>query len=149
MWVYQQRDSNDPIPCCYAKQFQAVSQETIFARVRATTTKEDFAQAQQSLLSLYQTHLQQMQKDPFHFPSAQTGRHWCLPKAYEQAKHRLQNICLLPERLPPPAPTRGQPPRSADNVVNDIASLADAVKRPGDTFLGEERTDGTTPGESQ
>jgi hypothetical protein len=47
---------------------------------------------------------------------------------------------ILQKPLPPPAPPlRRQPERSADAVVNDIESLADEVKRPGDTFLGEER----------
>jgi hypothetical protein len=39
MWVYSARDSDTPIPCHYAKEFQSIAQETIFARVTATTTK--------------------------------------------------------------------------------------------------------------
>jgi hypothetical protein len=120
MWVYSARDSDNPIPCPYAKELRAIAEETIFARVTATTTKDDFALAQRSLLSLYQDLSQRMQKDTFHFPSARTGRHRCLDAEYEETYHRLKNIALM-HQAPPPAPPAPPPkPRSLADVVKDF-----------------------------
>jgi hypothetical protein len=140
MWVYRAHDSGSPIPCPYAKELRAFAQDIIFSRVTETTTVEEFARAQQNLLSRYLDLAEDLRTDTFHFPTAQTGRHRCLAAEYKETYHRLKNLSLMRNTsLPPAPPPRRQPPRSPDEVVNDITSLADEVKRPGDTFLGEER----------
>jgi hypothetical protein len=117
MWAYQAREIDNPIPCPYAKEFRSIAQETIFARVTATTTQEDFARFQQSMLSLYQSLTERMKKEIFHFPTARTGRHRCVRTEYEQAYHRLKNLALLNEKQPE-APR--EPLRTLEDVVRDL-----------------------------
>jgi hypothetical protein len=76
-----------------------------------------------------------------HFGAIATGTgHWCLQASYDVAITYLESLAVLaPVPKPPAPPPRRQPPRNADEVVNDVSSLVDEVKRPGDTFLGEER----------
>jgi hypothetical protein len=112
--------------------------EDLLAHVGETTSPEQFEQAQKALL-FYWEELEQ-RKDPLHprFP----GGHRCLEHCYLEYAMKLRARAVLQNPLPPPPappPPRRQPPRSPDEVVNDITSLADEVKRPGDTFLGEER----------
>ena len=79
----------------------------------------------------------------FHYAAAYGKRHQCIAAVYADAVFALNRAVL--QKTPPP-PARSVPPRSPDAVVNDIASLADAMKRPGDTFLGEERKGNTGQG---
>jgi hypothetical protein len=117
MWAEQAREIDSPIPCPYAKEFRAIVRETIFARVTATSSREDFTLAQQSILSLYQDLSQRMQRETFHFPSARTGRHRCLAAEYEETYHRLKNIALLSEQQPAAPP---EPLRTLEDVVRDL-----------------------------
>jgi type II secretory pathway predicted ATPase ExeA len=71
-----------------------------------------------------------------------------LESVYQEAVALLRGLAATFAH-PPAPPARRQPPRSPDEVVNDITTLADAVKRPEDTFLGEGRIDDTAPGGSR
>jgi hypothetical protein len=131
MWAYQAREIDSPIPCPYAKEFQAIAQKTIFARLTATSTQEDFTHGQQSLLSLYQDLLAQMRKATFHFPTARTGRHRCLATEYKSAHHRLKHISLFTEKQPE-APR--EPLRTLEDVVRDLGDPFQPT--PDETPLG-------------
>jgi hypothetical protein len=78
-----------------------------------------------------------------HYASASGSLHRCVAQAYDDAKAKLRLLSQLQQ--PPAPPARRQPPRSPDAVVNDIASLTNALRRLGDTYLGEEREEDTTP----
>jgi hypothetical protein len=121
-------------PCPEYAKFQRIAEELV-ANIE-TASPEECEQVQKSLLFLFLES--QARFDPWHlrFP----GGHPCLQDAYLQYAMRIRNRALRYKPIPPPAPpVRRQPQRSADEVVNDASSLADEVKRPGDTFLGEER----------
>jgi hypothetical protein len=119
----------------YAK-FQQIAEELV-ANIKETASVQEYEQAQKSLLFLFR-ELQEA-VDPMHFRFP--GGHRCLKEAYLHYAMLLRNRALFYKPLPtsPPSPPRRRPPRSADEVVNDITSLADEVKRPRDTFLGEVR----------
>jgi hypothetical protein len=117
----------------------------LFSQVNDRTTPAQFNAAQQTLLERKQELEAELRaRGRFHYASAAGSLHRCVPQVYEDAKTRLRLLSQLQQ--PPVPPARSQPPRSADEVVNDIASLADAMKRPGDTYLGEGRSEDTTLG---
>jgi hypothetical protein len=112
-------------------------------------TKKQWQAALESLERLRDELVQALY--PMHYGSL-VGRHRCVEHLFREARarlHGLQATQPVPAPQPPTPPARRQPPRSPDEVVNDIASLADAMKRPGDTYLGEERKDDATPGGSR
>jgi hypothetical protein len=121
-------------PCEEYEKLQRVA-EDILANIDDSTSPEQFAEAQKGLLFFWQELKQR--KDPLHLRPL--GGHLCLDEAYLHYAMVLRNRSILQKPLPAPPAPRRQPPRSADEVVNDASSLADEVKRPGDTFLGEER----------
>jgi hypothetical protein len=79
------------------------------------------------------------------------GRHRCVEHLFQEARARLHSLEIMQPapKTPAPPPPRRQPPRSPDAVVNDFFSLADEVKRPGDTFLGVERKEDEASGGSK
>lgn len=122
----------------YAK-LQRVAEE-LYQSLSGAASLEQYAEGQKSLLFLYQEL--QARVDPLHFRTP--GGHRCLHNCYLEYAMRIRNKALCPQPAQPqsqapPAPARRRPPRSPDEVVNDVTSLADEVKRPGDTYLGEER----------
>jgi hypothetical protein len=122
-------------PCPEYAKFQQIAEELV-ANISEPASPEQCEQVQQSLLFLF--HELKEQLDPWH-PRV-PGGHPCLEHCYLQYAMRIRNRALRYKPLPPPGPpVRRQPQRSADEVVNDVSSLADEVKRPGDTYLGEER----------
>jgi hypothetical protein len=137
MWAYQAREIDSPIPCPYAKEFRAIAQETVFSRVTETTPPEMFTKAQQLLLSLYQDLTERMQqKDLFHFPSARTGRHWCVLAEYEHAYHRLRNFARMYDPPPPPPEPAPKPQPLTDAEL--MERLKEYVKRrTKETFFGQ------------
>jgi hypothetical protein len=129
--------------CRFAEELYRTAQ-AIFLRLSNATTAAQFQAARDALVS-YRAHLE----ENLHWThyGLSVGTHLCVKEVYREACARL---CSLASVQPEPTPQRRSvPPRSADEVVNDIWSLADAVIRSGDTFLGEERADDTAPGESQ
>jgi hypothetical protein len=133
--------------CEFAERLRETA-DGLFSQVNDRTTPAQFESAQQTLLERKeQLDAELRARGRFHYASSSGGLHRCVPQVYEDAKTRLRLLSQLQQ--PPTMPARRQPPRSADDVVNDIASLADAMKRPGDTYLGEERKDDTAPGGSR
>ena len=123
-------------PCREYAKFQRIAEELV-ANIGETASPEECEQVQKSLLFLFLES--QARFDPWHFRFP--GGHPCLEESYLQYAMLLRNKALRYKPLPPspPPPARRSPQRSADEVVNDVSSLADEVKRPGNTYLGEER----------
>jgi hypothetical protein len=131
--------------CEFAERLRETA-DGLFSQVNDRTTPAQFESAHQTLLERKEALEAELRaRGRFHYASSSGSLHRCVPQVYEDAKTRLR---LLSELQQPPVPParRQQPPRSADEVVNDIASLADAMKRPGDTYLGEGRTEDSTLG---
>ena len=140
----QSRNQYSASLCEFAERLRETA-DGLFSQVTDRTTPAQFDSAHQTLLERKRELEAELRaRGRFHYASAAGSLHRCVPQIYEDAKTRLR---LLSELQQPPAPpVRRQPPRNADEVVNDIASLADAVKRPGDTYLGEGRTEDAPPG---
>jgi hypothetical protein len=133
--------------CPQADSFHRTAQDAIFRQLSGATSPEQFQAAQESL-ELLRAELEQQL--PWSHYGLSVGTHRCVGDLYKEATARLRSLAVLQPAPPaPPAPGRRQPQRSSDEVVNDIASLADDVKRPEDTFLGEKRKEDTAPGGSR
>jgi hypothetical protein len=130
--------------CVYADSLYRTGQ-VIFSNLHEATP--DMVAAAQESLALYHTELAaKLRKHPMHY-GALVGSHLCLDAVYQEAVALFRGrLAVTIQPQPQPVPPRRRPPRSPDEVVNDNASLADEVKQPGDTYLGEERKDETTPG---
>jgi hypothetical protein len=143
----QSRNQYSASLCELAKRLRETA-DGLFSQVNDRTTPAQFAAAQQTLLERKEALEAELRaRGRFHYASSSGSLHRCVPQVYEDAKTRLRLLSQLQQPLAPPA--RRQPPRSADAVVNDVSSLADAVKRPGDTYLGEKRQEDTPPGGSR
>jgi hypothetical protein len=120
-------------PCTEYTKLQRVADE-LLASLNGAASPEQFAEAQKSLLFLWQEL--QARMDPLHprFP----GGHRCLENCYLEYAMRIRNKALLlqPEPVQPPPPAPQQQPITADEVVNNLRTLANELKRPRDTFLG-------------
>jgi hypothetical protein len=128
---------NNASQCDFADRLDRVA-NVLFSRISEHMTPSHWEACQITLWSFYQELAAEVkERGRFHYSSPAGSLHRCAAQAYEDAKATLQLLeqTYLPSR---PAPRR-PPPRSPDAVVNDVSSLADAVKRPGDTYLGEER----------
>ena len=143
----QSRNQYSPSLCEFAERLRETA-DGLFSQVTDRTTPAQFNAAQQTLLDRKQELEAELRaRGRFHYASAAGSLHRCVPQVYEDAKTRL---LLLSELQQPPAPpARRQPPRSADEVVNDVWSLSDEVKQPGNIFLGEERQDNAASGGSR
>jgi hypothetical protein len=143
----QSRNQYSASLCEFAERLRETA-DVLFSQVNDRTTAAQFAAAQQTLLERKEALEAELRtRGRFHYASSSGSLHRCVPQVYEDAKTRLRLLSQLQQPLAPPA--RRQPPRSADAVVNDVSSLADAVKRPGDTYLGEKRQEDTPPGGSR
>ena len=130
--------------CEFAERLRETA-DGLFSQVTDRTSPAQFNAAQQTLLERKQELETELKtRGRFHYASAAGSLHRCVAQAYEDAKARLRLLSELQQ--PPTEPVRRRPPRSPDQVLNDIASLADQVNRPGDTFLGEQRKDNQAPG---
>jgi hypothetical protein len=140
----QPRNQHAASLCEFAERLRETA-EVLFSQVNDRTTPAQFAAVQETLLERKEALEAELRaRGRFHYAASSGSPHRCVPQVYEDAKTRLR---LLSELQQPPAPpARRQPPRSADAVVNDIMNLADAMKRPGDTYLGEVRREDSTPG---
>lgn len=108
----------------------------------------DMVVAALDALAQYHAELaSKLKQHPMHY-GALVGSHRCLESVYQEAVALLRGLAATFAH-PPAPPARRQPPRSPDEVVNDITSLVDEIKRPEDTFLGEGRIDDTAPGGSR
>jgi hypothetical protein len=118
-------------PCDEYEKLKLVA-EDILANTDDSTSPEQFAEAQKSLLFLYQELKERY--DPWHFRTP--GGHRCLDNCYLEYAMKIRTRFILQKdpAAAPPAPT--QPPLTPDAVVNNLRTLAEELKRPRDTYLG-------------
>jgi hypothetical protein len=140
----QARNQSSVSLCEFAERLRETA-DGLFSQVNDRTTPPQFEAAHQTLLERKEALEAELRKrGRFHYASSSGSLHRCVPQVYEDVATRLR---LLSELQQPPAPPA---PRSRHPVAlmrsNDIASLADAMKRPGDTYLGEGRTEDAPPG---
>jgi hypothetical protein len=141
----QARNQQSASLCEFAERLRETA-DGLFSQVTERTMPAQYTAAQQTLLERKQELEAELRaRGRFHYASASGSLHRCVAQAYKDASTRLRLLSQL-QQPPAPPPARRQPPRSPDAVVNDVSSLADEVKRPGQTFLGEERRDDTAPG---
>jgi hypothetical protein len=124
--------------CLQSDSFYYSARDAVFRQLSKKSTNEQFQAALETLTQLRDELVQTLY--PMHY-GALVGRHRCVEHLFREARVRLRGLQATKPvpTTPPVPPARRQPPRSADDVVNDITSLADDIKRPGDTYLGEER----------
>jgi hypothetical protein len=138
------------LPLCERSDaFYRTGRDTIFRQLTTDTTPEQWQEALESLIRLRDDLVQDIRR-PMHY-GALVGTHRCVDQLFTEARARLRGLQILqPQPAPqPPAPPQPRPrqlQRSPDEVVNDAESLVDQLKQPGDTYLGEERTNNTLPG---
>jgi len=118
-------------PCEEYEKLQLVAEE-LLANVDDSTSLEQFAEAQKSLLFLFEELKQRM--DPWHFRTP--GGHRCLEHCYLEYAMRLRNRAILQKPLPPPPPQKPQPVPLETLLANVEKLIAESAK---DTSFGHER----------
>jgi hypothetical protein len=128
--------------CNLAQDLELIISESVFKRLTADTTPEQYQQAIASLNALFERFEHQARSNPFHYGSIGTGmRHHCVGDSFAAADYFLKAGLLLqpvPKPAPePPAPReQGMP---AEDVVSNLETLADSLRRlPTETFFGKE-----------
>jgi hypothetical protein len=101
--------------CPPARTYIQIAEQTIFAKITAHTTEQQFLAAEEILLQLCQRL--ESQVDMFHYPAA-TGDHWCVRDVYDHAVLALAGLAAMHQQAVP------QPPRqqliSKTGVVIDL-----------------------------
>jgi hypothetical protein len=118
-------------PCDEYEKLKLVA-EDILANVGDSTSPEQFAEVQKSLLFLYQELKDRY--DPWHFRTP--GGHRCLDNAYLEYAMKLRTRFILQKEPAAASPAPAQPPLTPDAVVNNLRTVAEELKRPRDTYLG-------------
>jgi hypothetical protein len=121
--------------CPEYTKLQGVADE-LLATLNGATSPEQYAEAQKSLLFLFQ-ELSQL-KDPWHprFP----GGHRCLEHCYLEYATRIRNKALLlrPEPpQPPAAPAPSPQPLSDEELMERLKEYVKESTK--DTFFGQEQ----------
>jgi len=136
-------NGNSQLPLCgYAQLFESIARETIFPELSPSTTKEQYQQAQECLLSLRNELQRRM--GPFHYPSP-SGSHRCIGDCYVEFRSRLKILSILAPLLPKALVDAPKPRElSAEEVMNNLEGLLsqlpqEGLRLPKDTFLGERR----------
>jgi hypothetical protein len=127
------RGRSPETPCKEYEKLQLVAEE-LLGNVDETTSQEQFAEAQQSLLFLFQELKKRM--DPLHFRTP--GGHRCLEQRYLEYATRLRNRAILQKPLPPPS-QKPQPVPLETLLANVEKLIAESTK---ETSFGHEREDG-------
>ena len=134
MWSQNWRGRSPNKPCEEYEKLQLVAEELI-ANAGDSTSQEQFAEAQKSLLFLYQELKKRM--DPLHFRVP--GGHRCLDEPYLHYATLLRNCAILQKPLPPPLPLKPQPVPLETLLANVEKLIAESAK---ETSFGHEREDG-------
>jgi hypothetical protein len=129
------RGRSPDTPCKEYEKLQLVAEE-LLANVNETTSQEQFAAAQKSLLFLFEELKQRM--DPLHFRTP--GGHRCLEQCYPEYAMRLRNKAILQNPLPPSA-QKPQPVSLETILANVERMITESAK---ETPFGEEREEERT-----
>jgi hypothetical protein len=101
--------------CPHARTYIQIAEQTIFAKITAHTTEQQFLAAEEILLQLCQRL--EAQVDMFHYPAA-TGDHWCVRDVYDHAVLALTGLAAMHQQ------EVSQPPRqqliSREGIVIDL-----------------------------
>jgi hypothetical protein len=131
IWSLNRRGWSPDDTCPEYEKLQLVA-EDLLAHVGETTSPEQFEQAQQGLLFLWQ----ELQKrlDPLHprFP----GGHRCLDECYLEYAMKLRTRADLQKPLPPPLPQKPQPVSLETLLANVEQIITESAK---ETPFGHER----------
>jgi hypothetical protein len=111
--------------CSLALDFERIVEESIFKRLNSDTTQQQYQQAIESLLPLFERLEAEANQNPFHHPAIGTAaRHRCVRDSYEAAVFYIRSCMLLapvPKPVPPPAPAPRPKRRSLADVLNSFA----------------------------
>jgi hypothetical protein len=131
MWSLNRRGWSPADTCPEYEKLKLVA-ENLLAHVDATTSPEQFEQAQQGLLFFWQELQQRL--DPLHprFP----GGHRCLEECYLEYAMRLRTRAVLQKPLPPPQPQKPQPVPLETLLANMEQIITESAK---ETSFGHER----------
>jgi hypothetical protein len=130
------RGGSPDTPCKEYEKLQLVAEE-LLANVGETTSLEQFAEAQKSLLFLFEELKERM--DPLHFRTP--GGHRCLDECYLEYAMRLRNRAILQKPLPPPPAQKPRPVTLETLLANVERVVAESVK---ETPFGEGREEERT-----
>jgi hypothetical protein len=130
MWSQNLRGGSLDVPCKEYEKLQLVAEE-LLANINETTSLQQFAEVQQSLLF----HYQELQKrlDPWHFRVP--GGHRCLEHCYLEYAMRMTNRAVFYKPLPPPV-QKPQPVTLEALLANVEQIISESAK---ETPFGEER----------
>jgi hypothetical protein len=134
MWQLSWRGGSPNKPCGEYEKLQQVA-EDLLANFDDSTSPEQFAEAQKGLLFYWEELKKHL--DPLHprFP----GGHLCLDQCYLHYAMLIRNKYILQKpRQPEAPPAPQQPPLTPDQVVNNLRKVAKELKRPRDTYLGND-----------
>ena len=121
-------------PCEEYAKLKLVAEE-ILANIDDSTSPEQFEQVQKGLLFLFQELKERL--DPWHFRFP--GGHPGLEEAYLHYAMLIRNKYILRKpRQPASPPAPQQPPLTPDQVVTNLRRVAEELKRPRDTYLGND-----------
>ncbi len=127
------RGGSQDTPCSEYTKLKLVAEE-ILAHIDDFTSPQQFEQAQKGLLFLFQELKAHV--DPWHFRFP--GGHLCLEEAYLHYAMLIRNRYILQKPRQPAAPAQQQPPLTPDQVVTNLRTVAEELKRPRDTYLGKD-----------
>jgi hypothetical protein len=127
------RGGSPDTPCKEYEKLQLVAEE-LLGNVDETTSQEQFAEAQKSLLFQFFELKQRM--DPLHFRTP--GGHRCLEQCYLEYAMRLRNRAILQKPLPEaPSPTQKPQPVSLEALLANVERIiAESTK---ETPFGHDR----------
>ena len=134
MWSQNWRGRSPNKPCEEYEKLKLVAEE-ILAQIDDSTSLKQFEQVQKGLLFLFQELQEGL--DPWHFRFP--GGHLCLEEAYLHYAMLIRNKYILQKPRQPAPPSPQQPPLTPDQVVvNNLRRVAEELKRPRDTYLGND-----------
>jgi hypothetical protein len=131
MTTFLGRGGSPDTPCKEYEKLQLVAEE-LLGNVDETTSQEQFAEAQKSLLFLFEELKQRM--DPLHFRTP--GGHRCLEHCYLEFAIRLRNRAILQKPLPPPSAQKPQPVTIEALLANVERMIVESAK---ETPFGHDR----------
>jgi hypothetical protein len=123
--------------CPPARTYIQIAEQTIFAKITAHTTEQQFLAAEEILLQLCQRLEAQVDADMFHYPAA-TGDHWCVRDVYDHAVLALTGLAAMHQQAVPEPPK--QQLISREGIVIDLEDKIQTNRAA--THLG---TDDTQP----
>jgi hypothetical protein len=116
--------------CALALDFERIVEDSVFKRLNADTTPEQYQQAIASLKELLKPLEAEAHKNPFHHPAIGTGSpHHCVRDSFDAAVYFLKAGLLLAPVPKPEAPA----PTPKDHSLVDVLKQ---FQQTTETYLG-------------